>query len=437
MGEGLPDKDETAKADAAAGEDRGGGVAFERSAGRRGEDSVLATLQEAMSEISQGILVIDPEMKIVFVNDTYRGYFGFPPDAPEVREGVLLEEMLWILAERGEYGPGRPGNHVEARLRPVRERTGFEMDRQLKKGKWVHITGTPLGNGGYAYTFTDITERVEEKKRLDRLVHERTEELHEVNSKLLDGIEYARLIQTGILPQKAFLKENLGPHFLLFRPADIVGGDFYIGVKTDYGLYLGLGDCTGHGVPGAMMTMMAASVARRAINETGVGGPAAVMMAIDRIVRTNLHQSDAQVGPDNGLELTLCLIERDLGRVRVAGAGLDIFVQSDGVLDRVRGTKHGLGYGRQSRSATEVRETLFARGEIDRIFLTSDGILDQSGGEKGFGFGRRRMVDALQAAAAEAIDDQGHALVMALEAFSDGYVQRDDLAVLGFCPFET
>lgn len=404
-----------------------------RQGGRRDDDQAAELLREAASEITQGLLVVDGDLTIVFVNNPYRDFFGFSPDDPAVQPGAPLEEMLHALASRGEYGGGEPDSYVEERLRPVRERAEYTAERRLSSGRYVEISGHPLSNGGYVFTFTDVTDRVAEKERLDRLVRDRTEELHEANKKLIDGIEYARLIQTGILPQKSFFDSQVGPNFLLFKPADIVGGDFYIGVKTDYGTYIGLGDCTGHGVPGAMMTMMAASVCRRAINETGVGGPAAVMMAIDRIVRINLHQTEAQVGPDNGLELTLCLVESDLGRVRIAGAGLDAFVQKQNDIERIRGTKHGLGYGRQTSSATLIQEAVFTDREAERIFLTSDGILDQAGGDKGYGYGRRRLTDALKQGTGLPIEEQGALLAADVETYSKGHVQRDDLAVLGFC----
>jgi serine phosphatase RsbU (regulator of sigma subunit) len=401
-------------------------------AGRRLEDQASAVLREAASVVSQGLLIIDADMRIVFVNDPYLEFFDLTRDATHVAEGAALEDQLRFLAERGEYGPGDPDSHVEARMAPVRERRSFDLDRQLSTGRHVHITGSPTKSGGYVYSFTDVTGRVEEKERLDKLVRDRTEELREANSKLVDGIKYASMIQSGILPNTRFYDTHLADHFLFFRPAELVGGDFYVGVKTDYGVYVGLGDCTGHGIPGAMMTMMAASVCRRAINESGLGGPAAVMMAVDHIVRTNLHQTEAQVGPDNGLELSLCLIEPEQGRVRAAAAGLDMFIQKDGALDRVKGTKHGLGYGRQTSSATQIRETVLTMKDADRLFMSSDGILDQSGGEKGFGFGRRRMMEALEAAAAGPIKEQGDALVAALETYRGDHPQRDDLAVMGF-----
>lgn len=396
-------------------------------------DNSLEILREAVSGIRQGLLVVDAARNIVFVNRPFVTLFGLQGNEPELQPGCPLEGMLRRLARDGVYGPGDEEEHVRSRYAPVLNRDDYVLVRQLSSGIHVQAVGTPLDSGGYVFTFTDITDQVEEKERLDGLVAEWTKEVQAVNSKLLDGIEYARLIQTGILPSRSFYDDNLGKNFVLFRPADIVGGDFYLGVKTDYGVYIGLGDCTGHGIPGAMMTMMAASVCRRAISEIGQDGPASVMMAIDRIVRVNLHQTEAQVGPDNGLEMTLCLIENDLNRVHVAGAGLDVLVQRNGQIERIKGTKHGLGYGRQATSATAIQETVLTRDDVERIFMTSDGILDQSGGEKGFGFGRRRLIAALEAGMAASIEEQGRGLLSVLDDYSQGYAQRDDLAVLGFC----
>ncbi len=407
----------------------------ERAKGRRDYDRSAKILRSAASEINQGLLVIDDELRIVFVNDRYRGYFGVPNDHPLFQEGEPLERMLRFLADRGEYGPGGPEDHVESRMKPVRNRIAYNLDRQLSDGRYVQINGNPVPDGGYVFMFTDITERVEEKKRLDELVRERTDALHEVNTKLIDGIEYARLIQTGILPQPSFFQKNLGPHFILFRPVDIVGGDFYLGVETDYGIFMGLGDCTGHGVPGAMMTMMASSVCRRAISEVGRKGPVAVLNALDDIVRTNLHQTEARVGPDTGLEMILCFLDPKTGTIRMAAAGLDIYIQDGaGEIERLRGDKLGLGYGRQAASAKDLVE--YERGFDDavRVFLTSDGILDQAGGEKGYGFGRRRLMEALKAGSDQTIEEQGRRFGFTLDEYCQGNPQRDDLTLLGFTP---
>lgn len=403
-------------------------------AGRRDEDIAGAILREAASGISQGLLVVDADMRTMFINLPYHKFFNVPTDHPKFQVGTPIDEMLGELARTGEYGPGDPEKHVEDRIRPIRERTTYNIDRQLSNGMHVQITGNPLENGGYVFTFTDVTHRVLERERLDRQVRERTSELHDANAKLVDGIEYAKLIQRGILARPDFFDELFREHFILFRPVDIVGGDFHFGVRSPQGIFIGLGDCTGHSVPGAMMTMMSTAICRRAISECGQDGPAAVLMATDRIVRSNLQQEGERLGPDNGLELSLIRIDPDSGDIRIASAGIDVLLQKSGAISRLRGTRHGVGYGRRALTAGDLTESRFKPGEIDRIFMSSDGILDQSGGEKGFGFGRRRLIEVLEAHARLPLEEQGNALTAALDDYQGSNPQRDDIAVIGFCP---
>ncbi|MDF1750367.1 MAG: PAS-domain containing protein, partial [Alphaproteobacteria bacterium] len=201
-----------------------------RETGRRDEDLVAATLREAASEIDQGLLVIDAEMNIVFANPPYQKMNHLPADCPLTQEGQPFLDLLTYMAERGEFGPGDPKQLVAHRLEPALERRKYDIDRAMPQGGVMHVSGMPLKNGGYVYTLNDVTDRVAEQQRLDKLVAEKTLELQEANKKLTDGIEYARLIQTGILPNRSFFETHLGDHFLLFQPVDVVGGDFYIGV---------------------------------------------------------------------------------------------------------------------------------------------------------------------------------------------------------------
>lgn len=401
------------------------------NAGRRNDDLAGAFLREAASEISQGLMVIDADLNIVFVNEPYRVFFGLTHASPFAQDGAPVEPLLRELAKGGEYGPGDIDAHIEARLGPVRKRQVFNMDRRMKSGKYVQITGNPLESGAYVFTFTDVTQRVEQAARLDEQVRERTRELHSANEKLVDGIHYARMIQGGIMPNAAFLERHLGEYCLHYRPADILGGDFYLGVRTEYGLYIGLGDCTGHGVPGAMMTMLATTVCHRAINEVGREGPAAAIQAVDHMVRSNLHQSAGEFGPDNGLDLALCLIDPDSRTLRYAGAGIDLFSLKGGQATRHRSARQGLGYQRRSKGAAMPEISLTAT-DADRIFLTTDGLLDQSGGQKGFGFGARRLLDALQQSADLPLQAQGQFILDKLERHREGHTQRDDMAFLGF-----
>ncbi|MFC3225718.1 PAS-domain containing protein [Marinibaculum pumilum] len=391
-------------------------------------DKTAAHLREAGAGITQGLLVVDGDLRIVFVNRPYRTFFGLDEADPLAQPGVPLAELLRHHGMLGEYGPGDVDAHVAARMDPVRARQSWSMDRQQPSGRYLNITGNPLPSGGFVFTFTDVTDRVRERERLDALVAERTRELEEVNNKLLEGIEYARMLQGSTLPPKGLLRETFGDHYLIFQPLDIVGGDFYFCVAKEYGVYFGVADCTGHGVPGALMTMLARTVMRQAVDEVGPDGPAAVLDLSDRLTRASLGQGGAGEGLDNGFDVVLCLM--DDSHLRIGGAGIGLVWQGKDGLQEIAGRRGGLGYARRRQQDRPIEEVRLPVGDVQRLFLTTDGLYDLPGGEKGFGFGRRRWFDALRAGAESDFRSQCAGVVAALEAYSGDLSQRDDVTFL-------
>ena len=139
------------------------------------EDKTAAHLREAGAGITQGLLVVDGDLRIVFVNRPYRTFFGLDEADPLAQPGVPLADLLRHHGLLGEYGPGDVDAHVAARMDPVRARQSWSMDRQQPGGRYLNITGNPLPSGGFVFTFTDVTDRVRERERLDALVAERKE----------------------------------------------------------------------------------------------------------------------------------------------------------------------------------------------------------------------------------------------------------------------
>jgi serine phosphatase RsbU (regulator of sigma subunit) len=402
-------------------------------AARRESDALEAALRDAAAALQQGLVVLDEAARIVFCNDRYAALGGLDPDHALLARGAPWADLLRHLALRGDFDGETPEAAVEKRLTPILERALYESDRALPGRRVLHTEGKPLPGGGYVLTFTDVTDRIRERERLDRLVRERSDALDRANKALMDSLRYASMIQTGTLPDHTALAGTLGEHFAFYLPAETVGGDFYFSVRTEHGTFVGLGDCTGQGVPGAMMTMLAVSLCRRTVKELGAEGPAAVLDKVDLIARGTLHrQAESAVGGDTGFELALCRIDGARGRIQFAGAGLDLFAQTGGRMERVRGLVDGLGYSRRAKKLDRIPEVTLTPADAQRLFLTSDGILDQSGGPKGYGFGRRRLVEALARGCDWALPAQGQGLVDSLSAYQAQHPQRDDLTILGF-----
>jgi len=276
----------------------------------------------------------------------------------------------------------------------------------------------------------DYTGRLEEK------VSERTaaladanRQLSSVNAKVQESIAYASLIQSSLLPSAGDFALSVGELATLWRPRDTVGGDFILAEQAGDTWCLALLDCTGHGVPGALMTMVGDSIVRRAISEQGLNHPERLARAIDQLMRESLNRSDAPGGFDHGMDMGLLILNPSARSVLFIGGGIDLYLAQQGNLTRLKGGRKGLGYARRRPSGFGVHELHLKAG--DRLFMSSDGLYDQSGGEMGYGFGRSRFEAQLRETAALALDGQMRALEAALLAYQQGNPQRDDISIVG------
>lgn len=269
---------------------------------------------------------------------------------------------------------------------------------------------------------------------LEMRVRQRTGELHTANrmledsrQKIMESIAYARMIQSSILPGEDMLRRCLGDYFVLYRPKEVVGGDFYHLREFEEHFLLSVIDCTGHGVPGAFMTMTVNAVLNHVIDAVCNDNPAKILANLNRMMRDNLRLSDV----DAGLDISLCMVERRKGRLIHAGAGLPLTVVAGGDVRELRGDRQRIGY-RGSRPDYEYsnHELILAAG--DRCYLTSDGLFDEPGGDKGYGFGRQRFHDALTSCAHLDMSGQAEALARILDNYRGEHPQRDDITLLGF-----
>ncbi|NTV73506.1 MAG: SpoIIE family protein phosphatase [Holophaga sp.] len=271
---------------------------------------------------------------------------------------------------------------------------------------------------------------------LEGLVEERTLALTQSNKKILDSLAYAHLIQESMLPKPADLSRHIPDHFVLFRPRDIVGGDFYACLPGERGFLLAVGDCTGHGVPGAFMSMSAGAILSQLVAKLGSADPALLLREMNGALKRLLHQGNSEPVPrggimDNGLDLALLKVLPD--RVVFAGARLPLWVLGPGEEELTvhAGDAHSLGY-RRSREDFPFRnqELPLAPGTV--LYLFTDGVLDQHGGKFNFGFGRRRLGRLFQDLRGLPMAAQGEAVALALADYQGGNPQRDDITILGF-----
>lgn len=254
------------------------------------------------------------------------------------------------------------------------------------------------------------------------------QQLLEANRQIEASINYAGLLQRSILPDRQ-LQETFGSdHFILWLPRDTVGGDYYI-FHSDGGHCLaGVADCAGHGVSGAMMTMLARAGIDRSIMEVGITSPAAILSCTDTAMRTLLHGARLSKSIATSMDIGLVRLDFEARSLRFAGAKISLYWSNGETMNMLRG---------DNRAICDHRVGAYNDHDIPLLpdctyYLTTDGLLDQSGGEHGFSLGSQQFTEWLIRLARQPLEQQRQSLTEALDTFRGSHPQRDDITILSF-----
>lgn len=313
-----------------------------------------------------------------------------------------------------------------------------EMGRHREKGEFSQsLKFEPFTEvGQIASEYNQVIERVAKEMKLRegiamRLRLERELAL-ETNQKLVGSIEYARRIQQAILPPAAALEAALGEHFVVFRPRDLVSGDFYWCHRSERSTFLAVVDCTGHGVPGAFMSLIGHSILKQVVVEQRVEEPGRILAEMHRLVREALRQ-DAP-GSDNRDGMDVCLVRIDEDRVVFAGAHRPLWWARPGqsgpaAFGEIKGERRSLGGGGRAKADDFIQHTL-PRVHGLMVYLSSDGFADQPNHLRQ-PFDTSGLRALLQKIAGVPVKEQAVAVEQALDAHRGGAAQRDDITLLG------
>ena len=254
--------------------------------------------------------------------------------------------------------------------------------------------------------------------------------LEESKQDITDSIMYAKRIQMSLLPEREHLKHLFPDSFVFFRPKDIVSGDFYWIHDVGDKVIVAVLDCTGHGVPGAFMTVLANSILNELVLENCVNSPNVILSVMDTKIREALHQHHPNEGAStDGLDMAVCMIDRSSLEMCYSGAQMIMYCTHEGELHQLKPNRHSLG-------GTLIAEKNFSNHCIhlnngDMIYMASDGFQDQFGGPKDKKFLRTNFRSLLKQIHAEPTPRQGQAVEEVFERWKGQQVQTDDVLVLG------
>jgi CHASE2 domain-containing sensor protein len=274
-------------------------------------------------------------------------------------------------------------------------------------------------------------------ERIERRKAQLIAEKHQI---LVDSINYARVIQRGILPRDSIFAQAFADYSIRWDPRDTVGGDIYWIKTFEKGTLLCVCDCTGHGVPGALLTALVVSAFEEIVTEEVCGDPAAIVWMLDqKLIR--VFESDSAPGEKNnraihirnGCDLAVLFIDRD-GNVAIASGNFNVFVCDGKEVRRYKGQKLSVGEGKiTSREAVKV--TAVPACKDNKFYISSDGMYDQIGGARGHSFGYNPLKQIILEHHHEKQEVICAKVWETFEAYRGDQVRRDDFELITFQPF--
>jgi len=280
-------------------------------------------------------------------------------------------------------------------------------------------------------------ELLEENKNLkERLIGsmreltQRNEQLLEYQKEVTDSITYAERIQSAIMPPNDLVKKALPESFILYLPRDVVSGDFYFVEQVENEVVFAAVDCTGHGIPGALISVIGFNYLHRAVVENGISIPSEILEFLDVGVNERLRQTDNASGVNDGMELSLCNLNLKTKLLQYSGAYNPLYIVSNDEIKVVKGDKLEIGVNSDGIADNYTNHTIQLK-EGDCVYLFSDGYADQFGGPKGKKFMYKQLRETLVKINNRSMSEQKKILESVFQNWRGEEDQVDDVLVMG------
>ena len=272
-------------------------------------------------------------------------------------------------------------------------------------------------------------------KKQKKEIEQQRDLAHQQKKDITDSIEYAKRIQNALLPPLNFIKRNLPEHFILFKPRDIVSGDFYWMMNKDGKIIIAAADCTGHGVPGAFMSMLGTAflneIVTKIIENKHVYSLQAneILNQLRNYIIDSLHQTGEDTESKDGIDMALCIIDSEKQKIQFAGAHNPLYIIKNNKLEVIKADRMPVSIHRNAYKPFTNHE--FDYKENDIIYMFSDGFYDQIGGSKNFKFMSKNFQKLLLDIHEKPMSVQKEILDKTYEDWKGDNIQLDDILVIG------
>ncbi|MBX2965628.1 MAG: PAS domain S-box protein [Cyclobacteriaceae bacterium] len=349
---------------------------------RAEQEQRMRSKMQALSENSPDLITRLEDESISYINPVIESYTGKGPSDylnKKYREAELDNTILesWL--------------RIVEQVNSTNETVATEMDFPSELGKRVmQVNAIPeFDESDKLESVLVVSHDITERKMIEL-------EVQNKNKKITESINYARRIQTAILPNSRVISKTLPDSFILYKPRDVVSGDFpwFMQIKND--IYIAAVDCTGHGVPGALLSLIGYFLLNDIVRSRKVTDPGVILDLLDEGVTKTLRQ-DEDSSTKDGMDIALCKVSMDTREVEYAGAHRPLYIMRNGVMEEVKGNKFPIGGGIY-KNQTNFTNTQLTLKKGDSIYFSSDGYPDQFGGPEGRKFGPKRVREIIERA---------------------------------------
>lgn len=273
-----------------------------------------------------------------------------------------------------------------------------------------------------------VKERTSDLIAANESINIQKTELEEKNKEVMDSIHYAKRLQEAILPSAKKVNELLPNSFIIYQPKDIIAGDFYWMEKTDDLVLFAAADCTGHGVPGALVSFVCSNALHKATMEMGVVEPGKILDAVREFVIEQFSKSESDV--KDGMDISLCSLNTNTNELIWAGANNPLWIirNNETIIEEFKPNKQPVGKSENAVLFTSHKVQLY---KGDSLYIFSDGIVDQFGGESGKKYKSSNLKKLLCSISNSPLDKQKEIIETNFSQWKKGFDQTDDVCFIG------
>lgn len=380
------------------------------------QQKIIEKLSLVAKHTQNPILITNSDYRINWINGGFTTQLGYSlQDIEGMEPGNLL---FRDTVNTDEYK-----NFVKQIEKGNKTKCDFILYQKDGTPKWMNVTVDPIKNEkGEITQFICLMQNIEEIKKALAIIEEK-------NKDITDSISYAQRIQDALLPNLKLVQQFLPEHFIFYQPKDIVSGDFYYIESYNNRVFIGIADCTGHGVPGAMMTSIGAAALNNAILDKKLTDPARILTHVDGYLKVSL--SAKKEGLNDGMDIGLIVLNLKQNEIEYCGAKRPLIIVDElGKTSIIQGIKRSIGQFIMGDDYLFSTTTISAEKSLS-LYCFSDGIADQFGGENEKKLYQQNLIEFLAQNIQLTMEDQQKELESFVYNWQGKNEQTDDMVLLG------